>query len=202
MGPALFTGLVAQDQEANLIPGAAESWTISPDGKVYTFKLRKDDLWSDGTAVTASDVVFSWRRLVDPDTASEYASMAYPVLNAEEINSKKAKPEDMGVKAVDDLTLEVTLKGPTPYFLESLTHQAMYPVSKANVTKFGNDFVKPGNLMLSSERTRSWDAHRRWAAVALATRSLGRGDGVSVAGAPGAVPELEHRPPSPRRMVT
>ena len=143
----LFTGLVAQDADANLIPGAAESWTVSPDGKVYTFKLRKDDLWSDGTPVTAGDFVFAFRRVVNPDTASEYASMAFPILNAEEVNGKKAKPEDMGVKAVDDLTLEVTLKGPTPYFLEMLTHQAMYPVSKANVEKFGNDFVKPGNLV-------------------------------------------------------
>ena len=143
----LFTGLVAQDKDANLIPGAAESWTVSADGKVYTFKLRKDDVWSDGTPVTAKDFVFAWRRVVDPKTGSEYASMAFPVLNAEEINGGKAKPEDMGVKAVDDLTLEVTLKGPTPYFLEMLTHQAMYPVSEANVTKFGNDYVKPGNLV-------------------------------------------------------
>ena len=143
----LFTGLVAQDQDANLIPGAAESWTVSPDGKVYTFKMRAGATWSDGSPVTAGDFVFAWRRVVDPATGSEYASMAFPVLNAEEINGGKAKPEDMGVKAIDDATLEVTLKGPTPYFLEMLTHQAMYPVSKANVEKFGNDFVKPGNLV-------------------------------------------------------
>ena len=143
----LFTGLVTQDKDANLIPGAAESWTVSSDGKVYTFKLRADDVWSDGTPVTAKDFVFAWRRVVDPKTGSEYASMAFPVLNGEEINGGKAKPEDMGVKAIDDSTLEVTLKGPTPYFLEMLTHQAMYPVSEVNVTKFGDDFVKPGNLV-------------------------------------------------------
>lgn len=143
----LFTGLVVQDQEANLIPGAAESWTVSADGKVYTFKMRAGATWSDGSPVTAGDFVYSWRRVVDPATGSEYASMAFPVLNAEEINGGKAKPEDMGVKAIDDNTLEVTLKGPTPYFLEMLTHQAMYPVNKANVEKFGNDFVKAGNLV-------------------------------------------------------
>jgi oligopeptide transport system substrate-binding protein len=143
----LFTGLVTEDAEGGLIPGAAESWTVSPDGKVYTFKLRKEDVWSDGSPVTAGDFVFAWRRVVDPKTGSEYASMAFPVLNAEQINGGKAKPEDMGVKAIDGNTLEVTLKGPTPYFLEMLTHQAMYPVSKANVEKFGDDFVKVGNLV-------------------------------------------------------
>ena len=143
----LFIGLVAQDQDANLIPGAAESWTVSPDGKVYTFKMRAGAKWSDGSPVTAGDFVFSWRRVVNPATGSEYASMAFPVLNAEEINGGKAKPEDMGVKAIDDATLEVTLKGPTPYFLEMLTHQAMLPVNKTNVEKFGDDFVKAGNLI-------------------------------------------------------
>ena len=143
----LFTGLVTEDAEGSVIPGAAESWTVSPDGKVYTFKLRGGAKWSDGSPVTAGDFVFAWHRVVDPKTGSEYASMAFPVLNAEEINGGKAKPEDMGVKAIGDTTLEVTLKGPTPYFLEMLTHQAMYPVNKANVEKFGDDFVKAGNLV-------------------------------------------------------
>nr|WP_246715184.1 peptide ABC transporter substrate-binding protein [Aestuariivirga litoralis] len=143
----LFTGLIMPDASATASPGAAESWTVSPDGKVYTFKLRKDDMWSDGTPVKASDFVFSWRRLLDPATGAEYASMAFPILNAEDINGGKKKGEELGVKAIDDTTLEVTLKGPTPYFLEMLTHHAMFPVSEANVTKFGNDFVKPGNLV-------------------------------------------------------
>ena len=143
----LFQGLVMPDRESNLIPGAAESWTVSSDGKVYTFKLRRDGMWSDGTPVKASDFVFAWKRVLDPKTGSEYASMAFPVLNAEDINAGKKKPEELGVKAIDDFTLEVTLKGPTPYFLEMLTHHAMYPVSEANVTKFGDDFVKAGNMV-------------------------------------------------------
>jgi oligopeptide transport system substrate-binding protein len=143
----LFTGLVAVDSSGNTIPGAAESWTVSADGKVYTFKMRKDGMWSDGTPVTAKDFVFSIRRVLDPATASEYASMAFPLLNAEQANGGKAKLEEVGVKAIDDMTLEITLKGPTPYFLEMLTHQAMYGVSEANVKKFGNDFVKVGNLV-------------------------------------------------------
>lgn len=143
----LFEGLVAQDAKAELIPGAAESWSVSDDGKTYAFKLRQGATWSDGTPVTAEDFVFSWRRLLNPETAAEYASMLYPVVNAEEINTKGGKPEDLGAKAVDANTLEVTLKAPTPYFLEMLTHKSTYAVQKANVEKFGNDFVKPGNLV-------------------------------------------------------
>ncbi|TIP69092.1 MAG: peptide ABC transporter substrate-binding protein, partial [Mesorhizobium sp.] len=77
----------------------------------------------------------------------EYASMLFPVKNAEEVNAKKAKPEEMGVKAIDANTLEVTLKTPTPYFLEMLTHQATYPVNKASIDKLGADWIKPGNLV-------------------------------------------------------
>lgn len=143
----LFMGLVMQDAEANLIPGAAESWTVSDDGKTYTFKMRQGATWSDGSPVTAEDFVYSWRRVLNPETGAEYASMLYPVVNAEEVNTKGGKPEDLGVKAVDANTFEVTLKAPTPYFLEMLSHQATYPVQKANVDKFGNDFVKAGNLV-------------------------------------------------------
>ncbi|TIP57933.1 MAG: peptide ABC transporter substrate-binding protein, partial [Mesorhizobium sp.] len=88
-----------------------------------------------------------FHRLEDPATGAEYASMLYPVKNAEEVNTKKAKPEEMGVKAIDANTLEVTLKAPTPYFLEMLTHQATYPVSKASIDKLGADWIKPGNLV-------------------------------------------------------
>lgn len=143
----LFTGLVASDAEGNSIPGAAESWTVSADGKVYTFKMRAGATWSDGSPVTAKDFLFSIRRVVDPKTASEYASMAFPILNAEEANKGKAKLEEIGAKTIDDMTLEITLKGATPYFLEMLTHQAMYGVSQTNVEKFGADFVKAGNLV-------------------------------------------------------
>jgi oligopeptide transport system substrate-binding protein len=149
----LFQGLVMQDEKANVIPGAAESWTVSDDGTVYTFKLRKNGLWSDGTPVTAEDFVFAFQRLEDPATGAEYASMLYPVKGAEEANTKKGKPQDMGVKAVDANTLEVTLKAPTPYFLEMLTHQATYPVSKAAVQKLGADWVKPGAMVSNGAYT-------------------------------------------------
>ncbi|MEW9834662.1 ABC transporter substrate-binding protein, partial [Mesorhizobium marinum] len=123
----LFEGLVMQDQNAELIPGAAESWTVSDDGLVYTFKLRPDGVWSDGTPVTADDFVYAFRRLEDPATGAEYSSMLYVVKNGEEVNTGKVKPEELGVRAVDATTFEVTLKSPTPYFLEMLTHQSTYP---------------------------------------------------------------------------
>ncbi len=143
----LFSGLVMHDASASLIPGAAESWTVSPDGKVYTFTLRKDGVWSDGSPVTAKDFLFSLRRVVDPATASEYAYIIEPIVNAKDVTAGTAKPDTLGVKAIDDLTLEITLNAPTPYFLEMLTHQASYGISEANVTKFGDDWVKPGNMV-------------------------------------------------------
>jgi oligopeptide transport system substrate-binding protein len=143
----LFEGLVMQDATAGLIPGAAESWTISPDGTVYTFKLRPDGVWSNGDPVTADDFVYSFRRLQDPATAAEYASMLYVLKNGEEVNTGKAKPETLGVRALDPKTLEVTLKAPTPYFLEMLTHQSTYPVHRASIEKLGADWIKAGNLV-------------------------------------------------------
>lgn len=149
----LFEGLVMQDAKAELIPGAAESWTVSDDGKTYTFKLRENAAWSDGSPVTAEDFVYSFRRLEDPATGAEYASMLYPIANAEEVNSGKAKPEELGVKAVDARTLEVSLKAPTPYFLEMLTHQAAYPVNKAAIDSMGADWIKPGKLVSNGAYT-------------------------------------------------
>ncbi len=143
----LFEGLLTSSAEGSAMPGVASEWTVSADGKVYVFKLRKEAVWSDGSPVVASDFVFAWQRLVTPATGAEYAAMANPILNAEDIVAGKKKPEELAVKAIDANTLEVTLKGATPYFLEMLTHQAMFPVQPANVEKFKDDFVKPGNMV-------------------------------------------------------
>ena len=143
----LFSGLAMQDAKATVIPGAAESWAKSADGKTYTFKMRSGAKWSDGSPVTADDFVYAWQRLVNPATAAEYAYMLAPVVNAEDITAGKKKPAELGIKAIDGMTLEVSLNAPTPYFLEMLTHQATYPINKANVDKFGADFIKPGNLV-------------------------------------------------------
>ena len=143
----LFEGLITYDAKANLIPGAAASWTISPDGTVYTFKMDPKGKWSNGDAVKASDFVFSLRRTLDPATASGYANVLYPIKNAEKVNKGTLKGDDLGVKAVDDATLEIALEAATPYFLGLLAHQSAFPVHPASVEKFGKDFVKPGNLV-------------------------------------------------------
>jgi oligopeptide transport system substrate-binding protein len=143
----LLEGLLTLDAKSQPIAGAAESWTISDDGKTYLFKLRADGKWSDGTPVTAGDFVFAWRRLLDPKTASPYAYFIDQVVNAKEIRQGTKPADTLGVRAVDDHTLEVKLLGPTPYFLATLTHHATFPLSKADVEKYGDDFVKPGNFV-------------------------------------------------------
>ena len=103
--------------------------------------------------MTADDFVYSFRRLLDPATAAEYASMLYVVQNGEEVNTKKASPEQLGVKAIAPSTLEVTLKAATPYFLEMLTHQATYPVHRASIEKLGAEWIKPGKLVSNGAYT-------------------------------------------------
>jgi oligopeptide transport system substrate-binding protein len=143
----LFEGLVIHNGRGEVVPGVAESWTISPDAKTYTFKLRGSAKWSNGDAVKADDFVYSFQRIMNPATGAKYANILYPILNAEKINKSKdgAKPEDLGVKAVDATTLAITLERPTAYFLELLTHTTGYAVHPASVEKHGKDFVKVEN---------------------------------------------------------
>lgn len=144
----MFVGLTTEDTKANAVPGVAESWTISPDGKTYTFKLRKS-AWSDGTPLTAADFVYSMQRILLPETAAEYASLLYIIQGAEAINTGKAAADTLGAKAVDDNTLEVKLTGPAPYFLELLTHYTAYPVPKHVIDKVGKDWTKPENMVVN-----------------------------------------------------
>ncbi|MDQ8034030.1 MAG: peptide ABC transporter substrate-binding protein [Bordetella sp.] len=143
----LFEGLTVHDAAGKIVPGAAARWTISPDGVRYTFALRPDAKWSDGSPVTADDFVYSLRRLEDPKLASGYASIMYPVKNAEKVNTGALPLDQLGVKALDAKTLEITLERPTPFFLEVLAHQTALPVKRANVEKYHAGFVKPGVLV-------------------------------------------------------
>ncbi|MEM7024052.1 MAG: peptide ABC transporter substrate-binding protein [Pseudomonadota bacterium] len=143
----MFMGLTTEAADGTVIPGAAESWTISDDGLTYTFNLR-DHTWSDGTPVTADDFVFALQRILDPATAAEYAYILYPIKNAEAVNTGSTTDlSAVGARAVDPQTLEVTLERPTSYFVEQLTHYTAFPVPKHKVEELGDDWVKPGNIV-------------------------------------------------------
>ncbi len=143
----MFEGLLTEDINAEPIAGQAESWTISDDGLVYTFTLRDGIQWTDGTPVTAGDFVFAFQRLMNPETAANYAYLQYTIKNAEKINKGEITDLDMlGVKAIDDKTLEITLEQPTPYFLGALTHYTAYPVPQHVVEAKGADWIKIENI--------------------------------------------------------
>jgi len=143
----LYEGLVVHNAKAEIVPGVAEKWEVAEDGKTYRFSLRANAKWSNGDPVRASDFVFAYRRIMDPETGAKHANMLYPILNAEKVNKGEAKPRELGVKAPDDRTLEIILERPMPYFLELLTHPTALPVHPASVEKFGKDYAKPGNLV-------------------------------------------------------
>ena len=114
----LFDPLVAFDNAGNALPLAARSWDVSPDGLTYTFHLRAGMKWSDGHPVTASDFEYAWKRVADPKLASDYAFAVYIIKGAEDYNKGKTNtPAGIAVKAVDPLTLRVTLAEPAAYFL-------------------------------------------------------------------------------------
>ncbi|UYU30243.1 peptide ABC transporter substrate-binding protein [Siccibacter colletis] len=143
----LFEGLVNQDEKGKLIPGVATRWQ-SNDNRVWTFTLRDNARWSDGTPVTAEDFVYSWQRLVDPKNTSPFAWFAAlaGISNAQAIIDGKQTPDKLGVKAVNKNTLTVQLDKPVPYFPNLAANFALYPVPKTAIEKFGNDWTKPGNL--------------------------------------------------------
>lgn len=153
----LFEGLITEAPDGTLIPGAAESWTISPDGRVYTFRLRPDGRWSNGDPVTAEDFAFSLRRSADPATLSKYSAILYPLDNADAVVNGTLPPDRLGVRAIDEHTLEIRLHSPTPYFLGLLTHSSTYPVHRPSLLKFGDRFVRPGNLVSNGAyRLNAW----------------------------------------------
>ncbi|MBX7258497.1 MAG: peptide ABC transporter substrate-binding protein [Candidatus Hydrogenedentes bacterium] len=136
---SLFEGLTTLNQVTLAVePGAAESWTVSPDGLVYTFKLNPNAKWSNGTPVTAKDFVYGWKRHLSARLGSEYAYMLWCIVNAEEYTKGKVTDfSQVGVKALDDTTLEVTLKYPVPAFLTMHIHYSWFPVLQSNVEAFG-----------------------------------------------------------------
>ena len=145
----IFEGLVAIHPETALaIPGVAESWTISDDMTQYTFKLRKDAVWSDGVPITADDVVYSWLRILDPATAGPYAWFPCMFLaGAQDFNDGTAGPEAVGIRALDDHTFQMDLIGPLPYTLDALTHYSFAIVPKHAIEKYGAAWTDPANFV-------------------------------------------------------
>jgi oligopeptide transport system substrate-binding protein len=143
----LFEGLTSEAPNGDVIPGVAERWQISEDGKTYVFSLRENARWSNGDPLTAHDFVYSLRRTLDPATESRYGFILFAIVNAEEIAAGRLPPEELGVRALDDYTLEVELVNPAPYFPGVLTHSASYPVHRGNVEQHGERFTRPGNLV-------------------------------------------------------
>lgn len=143
----LYEGLVNEAPNGDLVPGAAESWDVSADGQVYTFHLRRTARWSNGDPVTAHDFVFGLRRGIDPATLSRYGFILTPIKNADEITAGKLPPTELGVRAVDDYTLEIELANATPYFLGLLTHSMAYPMHEPSYKEHGDLFTRPGNLV-------------------------------------------------------
>lgn len=144
----LIEGLVITDPKGNLIPAGATHWE-SADNQTWTFHLREGAKWSNGDPVTAHDYVFAWRRIATPETASPYSSfLQYAhIENIDDIIAGKAQPETLGVKAVDDLTLEVKLSTPVSYFPKMLYHYSLAPVNPKAIQQHGDKWTQPGNFV-------------------------------------------------------
>jgi oligopeptide transport system substrate-binding protein len=145
----LFEGLYVESDAGDLVPAGALDYTLSDDKLTYTFHLRPGSKWSNGDPVTAADYVYAWQRLGDPATASSYAwylELAQ-IVNASEVIAGEKPPAELGVKALDDLTLEVRLTQPLPYFVKMTVHSALLPVHRATIEAFGTKWTDPGNLV-------------------------------------------------------
>lgn len=145
-----FEGLTSLDEKNQAVPGVAEKWEASEDGLKYTFHLRKDAKWSDGKPVKAQDFEYAWKRALKPETAAEYAYQMYYLKNGENYNKGKAKIDEVGVKATDDYTLEVTLENPTAYFLALLAFPTYAPVREDVVSKDPQGWARKSETYISN----------------------------------------------------
>ncbi|HTM09381.1 MAG TPA: peptide ABC transporter substrate-binding protein [Verrucomicrobiae bacterium] len=143
----LMVGLTEFDKNLKPAPVIAKSWDVLDGGKKLVFHLREDVAWSDGKKVVAGDFEYSWKRLLNPKTASEYAYSLFDIVNAEEFHQGKIDESDVGVQAVDDTTLEVRLKHPAPYFLALSTFEITYPQRRDVIEKYGTKWTDPENIV-------------------------------------------------------
>jgi oligopeptide transport system substrate-binding protein len=185
---ALFEGLTTRNAAGEIIPGMAERWEVSPDGKTYTFHLR-DAVWSNGDPVTATDFRRSWQRILEPATASPYAEILFFIKNAEPFrNGDLIDFEQVGVRVLDEKTLEVELESPTAYFPEVVSFVTYQPVHLPTVEKYGDAWLKPANIVVNGPyNLQAWKINDRielvrnesyWNAAQVAFRRV---DALSVA---------------------
>lgn len=144
-----FSGLAELDENEKAIPGQAEKWDVSDDKLTYTFHLKKDLKWSNGDPVKASDYEYEWKRLLNPETASEYAYALYYLKGGEAYNKGKGSADAVGVKATDDNTLVVTLEAPCPYFLELTAQSYYFPVDQ-KVVESNKDWANDAKTLVSN----------------------------------------------------
>ncbi len=151
----LFEGLLTQKADGTLAPGVATSWEVSDNKKTYTFHLRDNARWSNGDPVTAHDFVYAWRRAVDPKLASPYSGYMrlMSIENAADIIEGKKPVEELGVKALDDLTFQVRLSNPLPYFPTMVVHTTTMPTHRATIEKYGDKWTRPGNMVSNGAYT-------------------------------------------------
>ncbi len=145
----LFEGLTRLDKNAVTVPAAAESWTVSDDGLIYTFRLRPNLRWSNGEALVAGDFVAGLKRLVDPATASQYAQVVDVIINAPDIVAGKKAPDSLGVAAPEASTLIITLSRPAPYLPGLMAHPSTAPLHRPSLAKLGDRFARPGDQVSS-----------------------------------------------------
>ncbi len=145
----VFEGLYRQNADNQVEPaGAEELAEKSADGLTYTFKLRKDAKWSNGDPVVAADYVYSWQRTVDPATGSQYAYLFESIKNASDIVAGKKEPSELGVEAVSDTELKVTLANATPYFESLMAFPSFFPLQQKTVEKYGKEYATTSDKMV------------------------------------------------------
>lgn len=149
----MFEGLLAISASGDVAPGLADEWARSEDGLRYTFRLRPDARWSDGSRIVADDVVWSYRRAVDPKNAAHAARVMFPIRNALEVLTGAQPVEALGVRAIDDATVEIELDTPRPYFPKMLTTFAFGIVPRAVIEKHGQRWTLPENIVTSGAYT-------------------------------------------------
>jgi oligopeptide transport system substrate-binding protein len=146
----MFEGLTRTDPKTGSgVPGLADHWEISPDGRIYTFHLRTNLVWSTGDPIRAEDVVFSWLRTLNPMTASDYAGQLFYVKNAEAFNAGKTNASAVGVTALDPFTVRVELNNPTVFFLDVCAMPLACIVPRQTIEKFGDGWVTARPLPVS-----------------------------------------------------